>query len=269
MWVRKSFPYVPGFEVLGDDIRAKRWLTFRLNQLLDTGDPIWEIKGELKTIEAICRFVIEEFDYPLKNGVPTDEHRDNWFSGLFCYKITQDYWQLASETARTYRVGKKVGRKGMGDCEDTSVLFTTLMLERKYKAYECFGYVRDENWKILGGHGWAIFKDEDGIWRLFESTLDEAPPYPDGFPEIDPSINVWSVGNIYYEALLKFDRRNYYEWETDGEEVSKQATKIEDYLTLGKRVKETKKKYQGIEEAWRRKTTPLKKAGLLARIRWK
>jgi len=267
VWVRKPFPTISGYESLGDDIRAKRWLDFKLNQLLDTGDPIWEIKGQLKSIKDICEFVITEFDYPLVRGVPIDVHKNNWFSGLCCHQITEDFWQYASETASTYRLNKRKGKKGVGDCEDTSVLFTTLMLERGYNAYECFGVVK-ENGEILGGHGWSIFQDENYIWRIFESTLDVPPPYPDGYPEIDLSTNTWVVGNIVYEAWLRFNRKVYYEWE-EGQESVKDAVAMISYTKIGRKFRESKKKYKAIEEAWKVKTKPLRKAGILAKIRWR
>jgi len=183
-WVRKPFPTIPGYESEGDTVEAKRWLDFKINELLDTGDPVWEYRDELRSIKDICEFVIKEFDYPMRWGTPTDVHRNNWFSGLCCHQITLDYWQCASETLMTLRLNRRYGRKGYGDCEDTSALFVTLMEEKAFEAYMCLGLVyRGED--LLGGHGWAIFKDEIGMWRLYESTLDVPPVYPDGYPTVN------------------------------------------------------------------------------------
>ena len=200
-----------------------------------------------------------------KYGMPTDVHRNNWFSGLCCHQITLDYWQCASETLITLHTNKLKGKKGYGDCEDTSVLFVTLMLENGHEAYECLGLVYRGD-ELLGGHGWAIFKDEEGVWRLYESTLDVPPEYPSGYPIVDPDCNEWKIGDIRYVAWVKFNRREYYEW-TDETEKSM----ISFYLAISRRMKESRRKYEEIERAWGRTTKALTKArkSLLAKIRWR
>jgi len=262
-WVRKPFPTIPGYESKGDSVEAKRWVDFKINELLDMGDPVWEYRGELKSIRDICEFVIKEFDYPLKFGMPTDVHRNNWFSGLCCHQITLDYWQSASETLTTLHTNRLKGKKGYGDCEDMAALFVTLMLEKGYEAYMCLGLVfRGE--ELLGGHGWGIFRDEEGVWRLFEGTLDVPPPYPNGYPAIDPDANEWRVGDLRYVAWVKFNRQEYYEW-TDKEERSI----ISFYLDFTKRMKERRRKYEEISVAWRLPAKPLRRLGLLGRLRWR
>lgn len=259
-WVKKEMPLIQGYESLGDRVAAKRWLDFEINQLLDTGDLVWEYRDELKTRKQICDFVITQFDYPMVRGLPSDVHRNNWFQNLCCHQVTADYWQMASETLRTLRLNGRKGEKGYGDCEDVSALFVTLFLEKKWQAWECFGLVL-ENGEVLGGHGWGLFQDEDEFFRLYEGTLSEPPEYPSGYRIIDPELTEWKVGNITYQAFAKFKRKEYYE------------SSVEDlmlkYLQLKFSLKETKKKYEAISKAWGINTKPLKKLGLLSKLRWR
>ncbi|HEB37618.1 MAG TPA: hypothetical protein ENI14_03035 [Thermoplasmatales archaeon] len=263
MWVKKEMPIVKGYESSGDNVRAKRWLDFRLNELLDIDDPVLEYAHKLRTIKEIAEFVITQVDYPLKFGKPTDKHYNNWFGGLCCHKITEDFWQRASETLRTVNLNKKYGKKGFGDCEDTSILFTTLMLQNDFNAYEIFGAVyRGDD--LLGGHGFAIFEDENGIWRLYESTLDIPPSYPDGYPKIDPQSNEWSVGDITYVGYIKFNRKEYYEWETEGINLGMDA-----YLDLSFKEKETRYKYEALQYHWDLPVTPIVRTNWLSKLRWR
>lgn len=265
-WIKKEFPTIRGYESLGDTIEAKRWLDFRISQLLDTGDPLWEYRGVLKARKDVCDFVIMEFDYPLSMGLPTDNHYNNWFCSNCCHCITQDFWQMASETLRTLRLNQRQGRKGVGDCEDVSVLFTTLFLMKRWEAYECLGYVLLDN-EMLGGHGWSIFKDEDGVWRLMEATLSEAPKYPNGYPAISPDETEWKVGDITYRAFVKFNRHEYYE--NEEEYYQGAATAMDALLRVRLKAKETRRKYEAISRAWHQKAKPLTKLGLLSRLRWR
>ncbi|GAI30234.1 unnamed protein product, partial [marine sediment metagenome] len=45
MWIKKEMPLIPGFESLGDNVEAKRWLDFKLDQILDTGAPLCEYRS--------------------------------------------------------------------------------------------------------------------------------------------------------------------------------------------------------------------------------
>lgn len=260
MWIKKEMPAILGYETLGDNVEAKRWLNFRLNQLLDTGDPVWEFRNMMNTRKDICNFVISQIDYPLNYGIPTDKHYNNWFDSNCCHQITQDYWQMASETLRTLSLNQKKGKLGVGDCEDVSCLFVTLMLEKEWNSYECLGAVYQDN-QLLGYHGWSIFEDEDHVWRLYEATLTVPPDYPGGYPEINPESTEWEVEGILYEAFAKFNRNEYFE--------SQVADIFSSYLRLRSRVKETRKKYQAIATAWRQNTKPLARMTLLSRIRWR
>jgi len=260
-WKRKPMPTISGYESLGDDVRAKRFLDFKLNQLLTTEDPVWEFRDEFASRGEVVNFVIERFEYPIVRGVPNDKHTMNWFGGRECYTITADYWQDAAETLRTLILSEKRegrGAKGMGDCEDTSVLLVDLFLERGWGAWECLGRVYRGS-RLLGGHGWPLVQDERGGWRLVESTLDEPKPWPDGYPRVNPAKNDWRVGDLRYRADVRFNRTHYYEW----------GRTIDSYLAMEYGEKETREKYREIERAWRSPVKPLRRAGLLSRLRWR
>lgn len=261
-WIAKPFPLIPGYDSLGDMPAAKFWVGQTLEKWLDRADPVPQFASELKTRADVCRFMIEQFEYPMVRGMPNDKHTMNWFSGLECYTITLDYWQLGSETLRTLLLSQKAdpADKGMGDCEDTSMAFVTLFLEKGWKAVECLGSVYDDT-GYLGGHGWSLFQDEEGPWRLYESTLDEAPLYPAGYPIANVGDNDWRVGSLIYHADAKFDRADYFEWDF--------PPPPRGYLYISFRAKETRRKYQAIEKAWGVRTKPIRKAGLMGAIRWR
>lgn len=253
-WTKKGMPTVSGYEQKGDNVASKRWLSFRINQVLDTGDPVWEYRGTFHSRRDICDFVIERFEYPMKNGAPTDKHTNNWFGGKCCHTITKDYWQSASETLRTLRLSSG---KGVGDCEDVSSLHTNLFLMKRWRAFEVLGVVSQDG-ELLGGHGWSIFEDETGMWRLYEGTLSEAPNYPDGYPQIDPEATEWTVGGLTYMGAMKFDRRRFFQNED-----------APDLFGFGMKDKETRAKHEAISAAWGMDTKAIKQAGLLSKIRWR
>lgn len=64
--------------------------------------------------------------------------------------------------------------------------------------------------------------------------------------------------------MVKFIRKEYYEWET-GEEIGG----LEKYLRLPLRRKETRAKHEALSRAWGIKTKPLKELGILAKWRWR
>jgi hypothetical protein len=258
MWIRKDFPPIEGYETLGDDVSAKRFIDFRIDQLLDAAYPVGLFRDGFQTREEFCNLVIIDFDYPFRWGLPTDKHRNNWFDGNCCHQLTQDYWQTASETLITSILNQRANKKGYGDCEDVSILLTTLFLEKGWPAYQCFGLVL-QNGVVLGGHGWSIFQDENGIWRLYEATLDIPPEYPSGYPQIDPEETSWEINGLTYQGLARFNRDEYYE--------SGEGNMMSSRLRLNIARQETRKKYKAISEAWRRPVKPLRKAGIMSKIR--
>lgn len=258
-WIEKEFPTIKGYESLGDTTEAKRWLDFKINQLLDTGDPLWEMRDILRSKEDVCNFVISQFDYPMHQGKPCDKHRNNWFEANCCHTITVDFWQQASETLRTLRLNERSDKKGFGDCEDVSVLFTTLFLMKRWEAWECLGYVLRDGVR-LGGHGWSIFNDGYGVWRLYEATLSTPPQFPVGYPVIQLEATEWEVGSLTYQGLIKFNSRQYYVAFSEGAEA---------YFRLSLKAKETRLKHEAISTAWGIKTKPLARLGLLSKLRWR
>jgi len=259
-WIKKEFPLVDGYEDLGNNAGAKRWLSFYLNELLDNNDPVPYYITTLDKRKDICDFVIGQFDYPMYRGLPTDDHFNNWFKSNCCHKITSDFWQTASETLRTLSLNRRNNKNGFGDCEDVSALLITLFLEKGWEAYECFGAVLQDD-KLLGYHGWSIFKDEDGVWRLYAATLSIPPEYPIGYPIINPDDISWKVGDITYRAYIKFNREEYYE-DQSGDIMSALSR-------VGLNKKETRRKHEALSRVWAQKTKPLKKLGLMSRLRWR
>ncbi|GAI06373.1 unnamed protein product [marine sediment metagenome] len=268
MWIKKSMPALPGYESLGDSAEAKRWLDFNLGELLAADDDLLDYITSktpgsglgIETREDICNFVISAFDYPMVRGIPTDCHRNNWFSGLSCHQVTQDFFQTASETLRTLRLNQRIGKKGYGDCEDCAALFVTLFLMKKWQAWDCIGAVY-QNARLLGYHSFAIFEGEAENNRLYEATLSEPPAYPSGYPKINPEATEWQVGPLTYQGFAKFNREEYYENE-EAEDPLKA-------LRIGLRGKETRKKHEAITKAWGIKTKPLRRPGLLTKLRWR
>jgi len=261
MWTKKNFPLISGYDKLGDNVEAKWWVSQTLDNWLDRAEPLPQFAHVLLRRKDVCDFVIRQFEYPMVRGVPVDAHYNNWFLGKECYAITLDFWQKASETLRTLLLSRQregpLGL-GMGDCEDTSIAFTSLFLENGWQAAECLGAVYQDG-QLLGGHGWAIFQDDDGRWRLYESTLDDPPEYPIAYPLIDSSGNHWNVNGLVYTADCKFNHAEYYEW--DDRTVSQ-------YLSLAFKAKETRSKYEAIEKAWRKRVKPIKQGGILGKLRW-
>jgi len=257
-WTREKFPQIPGYENLGDSLKAKRWLQFSINQLLDSQDPIWEYRDELGSREEVVNFGIEQFAYPMKRGRPTDQHYKNYFESQSCHQISADFWQQASETLRTLRLNrKKANERGVGDCEDTSVLLVDLFLEKDWKGWECLGKVYRGD-RLLGGHGWPIVQGEDGDWRLVESTLDEPKRWPNGYPCADPSENDWRVDNLRYHASVRFNREYFYKWEEES---------VEEYLEMEFDEKNRREKFEAIQEAFEAPVSPIEQAGILSKLR--
>jgi len=129
-----------------------------------------------------------------------------------------DFWQFPAETLAM----------GKGDCEDCAFLLASLLLASGISPFcvrVVFGVVTDEKGKS-SGHTWPTYKDEKGIWRILESTLDQLPrkwhrademAHENARPRYFPDIclnhhHVWIVGkkrriqNV--ASYLKNVRRN-------------------------------------------------------------
>ena len=90
--------------------------------------------------------------------------------------LRTDFWQFPAETLAL----------GRGDCEDCSFLLASLLLASGISPF-CvrivFGQVHQSSTGACG-HSWPIYKDEEGQWRLLESTLD-ALSLPEEWPLAD------------------------------------------------------------------------------------
>lgn len=234
-------------------IEGKRFWPFALCELID----LFSYQVNAYSLELIndpkdvADAVIRDVRYPFYLGQPDDSHQLNCFHGdyKFCKKVFLDFWSKASETAFLK----------VGDCEDSSILYTALAgkLVGAEGVYEVLGLVRDaDTGEILGGHGWPICK-WDGHWHLVESTLD-VPPIE--YPVIIHYKAPYKLEKWIYEPMVLFNWKHYIE-----------ISPIGKYLELISRVKESRKKYEAIQEAWKLPVKPLAltKGNLLSKIRWR
>jgi len=273
-WYRSSVvPEVPALDEL-NELLAKRFMTIKLTDLITDH---WEYieqfmkKHGIVSVYDAIKFVIEEIDYPLTRGIPDDKHVWNAFSGKACFKLTFDYWQTAFETLMTYILNKKLkGKKGYGDCEDTSILLTAFLRILEENAWVVVGKVYKRG-QYLGGHAWVI-AEFHGAWRLVETTLDKMPSYPSGFPPVDPNKNIYVVGDLMYKAIFRFNDKFYEFWAEpsrgDNPRLNPRIV-VEKYFKLKAREKEKYSKHKAIAEAWGIPTKPLKRASRLQRFLWR
>jgi len=269
MWIEITPPpNVPSLENSNPSM-AKRFTSICITHLIMHRQGWLKRKMDelgIDSMQKAIEFVIRNIDYPIVRGVPNDKHTYNAFNGKACYTINLDYWSCASETLMTYILNKKLyNRNGMGDCEDGGILTTAFLRILNIPAYTVFGVVY-KNSRLLGGHGWTVAEFPDKTWRLIETTLDIPPEWYNGYPEIDPEDNKWNVGGVTYEGLLKFDEAHYYEWMT---KKTKTPKLLYIYLWFTKRNKHMLRKYQELEQAWGIRIKPLKKRGILSRLRWR
>ena len=269
VWTAFNPPVVPSLEDFPPE-EAKRLTRICITHLIMHRQN-W-IKEKMRELEIesprqAIEFVIREINYPFTFGKPDDSHIFSFFTCKASWWLRVDYWQTAEETLMTYVLNKKLyNKRGYGDCEDTSILLTAMLRILGAEAYTVFGVVKRRD-QVLGGHGWTITKLEDGKWRLIETTLDDPLPYPYGYPEIDPNENEWAVGEITYEAWIKFNETSYYEWR------STMSSKLVEYVRIRKKEKETRRKYEAISISYRTDVKPLRRQRrinkILSRIRWR
>lgn len=249
VWVAKPFPTVPGLDIAPPRI-AKRLWSVKLHQLINDRwsyfersfvDSVERVYGSMGVEEAI-RFVVEVFEYPLYLGiVPTDWHSFDGFRLWFLPPIQRidielDYWRSAAESMLFY----EATGKGVGDCEDCSILLGAAMKLLGVDYYVCMGMVYRGS-ELLGGHAWVL-ASIDGSWRLVETTLDRMPR---SFPEVDVDSNVYVVGDLRYEAMLRFNHIRYEEWGEEGDRFA-------EYLGLDPRRKRGRRKLRAIRSSWAR-----------------
>ncbi|MBA4373971.1 MAG: hypothetical protein C0402_14065 [Thermodesulfovibrio sp.] len=110
-----------------------------------------------------------------------------------------DFWLFPPETLQT----------GRGDCEDSSFLLASLLLASGISPF-CVRVVLGQAYNnsniSLGGHCWPIYKNEQGVWCILESTLDRAPLR---MPEADA---LTREGQTFrYEPLYCFNAQHLWE----------------------------------------------------------
>lgn len=223
-------------------LTSQRFFRFRLSELFDLDSAVVEeYIEEINTVKMLADSIIIDIDYPFYLGSPDDTHLYNCFHGdqKWCKRIDADYWQTSKETL-SIRVG---------DCEDSSIAFVACARQLGLKfdeVYEIFGVVRDaETGSILGGHGWSVFKDEEG-WHLVESTLD-CPP--EEYPIVPDIFKDFQFENITYCPEWIFNDTEFHR--------VKEVTPFQ-VISMPKRKKETREKYEAIEKAWMTSTKPHK-----------
>ena len=190
-------------------IEEERFEPFELNELFDYNRyVVKKFFEDCKTAKDVADKVIRAVQYPFYLGQPDDTHKWNHFHGKWCKTITEDYWQLNSETALFL----------IGDCEDSSTLTVGGMRLKGVSpdnVYEVFGVVKDVNGNILGGHGWVYARDKSfgtDKFVLVESTLDEPPEkYPEVGSTLDDLKKPFRYENIIYEPWQLFNDVYYYE----------------------------------------------------------
>ena len=130
------------------------------------------------------RTTLENLDLPSDKTLGTLDERARkvWRFVIHHVKYTQDtvaqkrpdFWQFPAETLAL----------GSGDCEDCSFLLTTLLMASGISPY-CVRVVLGRVVGLdgqSGGHAWPIYKDEEGVWRVLEATLDA---FPEEWPAAD------------------------------------------------------------------------------------
>lgn len=132
----------------------------------------WRRLSHNKRLKEIWYFVIDRLKYAYDFG---------------------DAWQYPQTTY--YR--------RWGDCEDGTVLFITLCKIAGIPADSVFnacGYFDDGNNKF--GHSYPVAQMEDGLWYVFETTINNKPKHPIRWKD-SPYYAEWGLANHIYQGKLK------------------------------------------------------------------
>jgi len=147
--------------------------------------------------KKIWRFVASEIEYVLD---PESQKK-------------LDFWQFPAETLALKQ----------GDCEDTSFLLAALLLAGGVSPFcfrVVFGWLKSTDNNPSERHAWVLYKDEAGVWRILESTLDSTSipkrlpdanmlARPGSRPLYKPDIclnnfHVWQIRAIPQKDVAKF-----------------------------------------------------------------
>jgi len=251
----------------------QRFWPIKLNELIDYQSYlVQEFIKDCKDPKELADKVIKEIEYPFYAGAPDDLHIYNSFHGRFCRKVESDYWAKASECLAAL----------IGDCEDSTIAFVAgarAMGVKPEDVYVVFGYVRNvRTGEVVGGHAWAVIIHESfgAGWRYVESTLDVPPeeypvvedirkPFTWGSWVLIPEI-LWN--DVYYEELgMSISLSSSVAWFLV--KMRKKKRVRVGYFELKFKEKETRRKYEALRQMWGCDNKPLKKAGLLSKLRWR
>lgn len=124
-------------------------------------------------LKAIWKYIIQKISYAYDKG---------------------EAWQYPTTTYYRRR----------GDCEDGTILFVTLCHLADISDGDVFNacgwWTMSDGTKI--GHSFPIAKMSDGMWYVFETTIDVVPPSPKLFKGSNYTAD-WGVANMYYKGMIK------------------------------------------------------------------
>ena len=133
-------------------------------------------------LERCWGYVVHKIKYPPGSQFVQDWHVMHAYPGhrntpLVRYEV-HDYWNLPSETIRDR----------IGDCDDKSILLTSL-LRRRYSSSEVYCTVG----RVAGyGHMWVSLRTDKG-WVAYETTKVQPAVYETGLYEPSFRFNDLSV----------------------------------------------------------------------------
>jgi hypothetical protein len=153
MWDKRA---VLGYASVFIPTDIREWITFSDNEVIKRG--LQEIG--LPTSREAGTFdnrAWKIWDYVARS---VEYVTDKKATGL------EDFWLFPAETLMLRK----------GDCEDSSFLLAALMLASGISEH-CVRVVLGKVVSPDGvfGHAWVVYKNEEGVWCLLESTLDTVP----------------------------------------------------------------------------------------------
>jgi len=154
----------------GDRWDIRRFIDPDNPDVKDVAQRFAHLPKEQRVIE-LWRFVTEDIRYPFTlAGVADDLHRLHAFP-LKNYPIVGQLFRISRDQVDFFQLPSETLAWGIGDCEDTSILLTSLLrsgnLCSPEEVFAALGFVGEN------GHVWVEYKG-----RMMETTLDGLPPSP-------------------------------------------------------------------------------------------
>jgi hypothetical protein len=206
MWDKRA---VLGYASVFIPTDIREWITFSDSEVIKRG--LQEVG--LPTAREAGTFDIRAWriwDYVARS---VEYVVDKKASGL------EDFWLFPEETLMLRK----------GDCEDSSFLLATLMLASGISEH-CVRVVLGKVVSQDGafGHAWVVYKNEEGVWCLLESTLDTVPS------RLVPADPLASPGGEHqYQPQFCLNAAHLW-W------IAPARTQMADYLKMRKRTLEIK-----------------------------